>query len=43
MSSRQLLLLLVLSAWTHIVADVVEHGYAPRTVEGVSGLLQWLL
>jgi len=42
MSSRQLLLLLLLSVWIHIPADIVEHGYGPRTVEGVTGLLRWL-
>jgi hypothetical protein len=43
MSSRQFLLLLLLATWTHIFADVVEHGYAPRTIEGITGLLRWLL
>ena len=43
MSSRQFLLLLVLAAWTHIVADVIEHGHLPRIDEGLAGLLSWLL
>lgn len=43
MSSRQFLLLLCLAAWTHIVADVIEHGHLPRIEEGVAGLLSWLL
>mgnify|MGYP007124914555 FL=1 len=43
MSSRQFLLLLVLAAWTHIAADVIEHGHLPRIDEGLAGLLSWLL
>jgi hypothetical protein len=42
-SSRQFLLLLVLAAWTHIFADVLEHGHLPRIGEGIAGLVRWLL
>ena len=42
-SSRQFFSLLVLSAWTHIFADVIEHGGPPGIVQGMQGLTDFLL
>lgn len=42
-SSRRLSLLLLLSVWTHIFADVIEHGFLPKVVSGLSGLTDALL
>lgn len=41
-SSRQFLLLLFLSVWTHIFADVIEHGSLPKIIEGVNGAISAL-
>lgn len=42
-SSRRVSLLLVLSVWTHIFADVVEHGFLPRVNRGLDGMMDALL
>lgn len=42
-SSRQFFLLLLLAVWLHIPADVVEHGYPPRTVSGLQGLTDFVV
>lgn len=41
-SSRQFYLLLLLAVWTHILADVVEHGSLPQINRGIQGLLGYL-
>ncbi|MFD1632342.1 hypothetical protein ACOZ4L_06060 [Haloplanus ruber] len=41
-SLRQFYLLLVLAVWTHIIADVIEHGYLPRIGWGLQGLSDYL-
>lgn len=41
-SLRRLSLLLVLSVWTHIFADVVEHGFLPRAGRGIGGMIDAL-
>ena len=40
-SLRQFSLLLVLAAWTHIVADVLEHGGPPQIVSGIQALIRF--
>jgi len=42
-SSRQWCSLLVLSVWTHIFADVLEHGSLPKIADGLTGALAALL
>lgn len=42
MSSRRLYLLLLLAAWTHIPADVIEHGNGPRISNGIRQLAAFL-
>lgn len=41
-SLRQFYLLFVLAAWTHIVADVIEHGGLPKIISGIQGLTEFL-
>jgi hypothetical protein len=33
---------LVLAAWTHIIADIIEHGELPRAVNGARMLVRFL-
>jgi hypothetical protein len=37
--SRRFALALVFSVWTHIGADVIEHGSAPKICEGIRGVI----
>lgn len=39
----QLRLPLLLAVWTHITADVIEHGYPPRIINGMQQLIRFLL
>ncbi|MFT4881068.1 MAG: hypothetical protein ACI9HI_001069 [Salinirussus sp.] len=41
-STRQFYGLLLLAVWTHIGADVVEHGWLPRAVSGAQGAINFL-
>ncbi|MFC7139479.1 hypothetical protein ACFQMA_06450 [Halosimplex aquaticum] len=41
-SSRRVCLLLLLSVWTHIFADVIEHGFLPKIGSGLGGLIDAL-
>lgn len=42
-SWSQLRVPLLLAVWTHIIADIVEHGGPPEVVAGITGLLRFLL
>lgn len=42
-SIRQFYGLLLLGAWTHIAADVIEHGGAPNAVSGAQGAIRFLM
>lgn len=33
---------LLFSVWAHIMVDIIGHGYLPRIVEGISGMIQWM-
>jgi hypothetical protein len=37
---RRLRLALLFSVWTHIFADIFEHGYFPRIIAGLTGAVQ---
>ncbi|ESS05675.1 MAG: hypothetical protein A07HB70_02153 [uncultured archaeon A07HB70] len=41
-SIRQFYGLLLLAVWTHIAADVVEHGGAPSAISGAQGAIRFL-
>lgn len=41
-STRQFYGLLLLAAWTHIAADAVEHGGAPKAISGAQGAIRFL-
>jgi hypothetical protein len=41
-SSRQFYLLLLLAVWLHIPADMAEHGYPPRILSGMEGLVEFV-
>ncbi|WP_459192583.1 hypothetical protein [Halosimplex sp. J119] len=41
-SSRRVCLLLLLSVWTHIFADVIEHDSLPMIGSGLGGLIDAL-
>lgn len=38
----QLRIPLLLAVWTHIIADLIEHGGLPRIASGLSELLRFL-
>jgi hypothetical protein len=41
-STRQFCGLLLLAVWTHIAADVIEHGFLPRAISGAQGVINFL-
>jgi hypothetical protein len=41
-SIRQFCLLLLLAVWTHIGADVIEHGGLPKVLSGSRGLIKFI-
>lgn len=42
-SWSRLRLALLSAVWTHIIADMVEHGYPPKLHEGIAGFGRWLI